>query len=90
MRVADDLFVHLPGTTSTRAPTEGEVFDDEALAATGLEVVDKSSAGGGGSQEEQLLRAMSVNFQKHQALHRARLDKAKFRRAAADKAGGGS
>ena len=86
LKVADDLFVHLPGTASTRVPTEGEVFDDKALAAAGLEVVDEPSAGGGGSQEEQLLRAMSVNFQKLQALHRARLDKAKSRMAAADKA----
>ena len=64
LKVADDLFVHLPGTAGTRAPTEGEVFDDEALAAAGLEVVDEPSAGGGGSREEQLLRAMRINFQK--------------------------
>ena len=69
MKVSDDLFVHLPGTASTRAPTEGEVFDDEALAAAGLEVVDEPSTGGDSSQEEQLLRAMSANFQKLQALH---------------------
>ena len=80
------MFVHLPGTASTRAPTEGEVFDDEALATAGLQVVDEPSADGGGSQEEQLLRAMSVNFQKLQALHRARLDKAKSRMASTDKA----
>nr|XP_020156260.1 uncharacterized protein LOC109741581 [Aegilops tauschii subsp. strangulata] len=86
LKVGNDLFVHLPGTASTRAPAEGEVFDDEALATTGLQVVDEPSASGGGSQEEQLLRAMSVNFQKLQALHRARLDKAKSRMAVADKA----
>ena len=62
MKVGNDLFVHLLGTASTRAPTEGEVFDDEALASAGLQVVDEPSAGGGGSQEEQLLRAMSTNF----------------------------
>ncbi|KAM3410375.1 hypothetical protein ACQJBY_002530 [Aegilops geniculata] len=86
LKVSDDLFVHLPGTASTGAPVEGEVFDDEVLAATGLEVVDEPSAGGGGSQEEQLLRAMSANFQKLQTLHRARLDKAKSRMAVVDKA----
>ena len=86
LRVSDDLFILLPGSTSTRAPTEGEVFDDEVLAAAGLDVVDEASAGGGGSQEEQLLRAMSANFQKLQALHCARLDKAKSRMAAVDKA----
>ena len=67
-------------------PTNGEVFDDEVLAAPGLEVVDEPSTGGGGSQEEELLRGMSANFQKLQALHRARLDKAKSRMAAVDKA----
>ena len=45
LKVADDLIVHLPGMASTRAPTEGEVFDDEALASAGLQVVDEPSAG---------------------------------------------
>ena len=36
LRVSDDLFVHLPGTASTGAPIEGEVFDEEVLAAAGL------------------------------------------------------
>nr|XP_020177560.1 cuticle collagen 40-like [Aegilops tauschii subsp. strangulata] len=40
LKVGDDLFVHLPGTAGTRAPAEGEVFDDEALATAGLQVVD--------------------------------------------------
>ena len=51
----DDLFVHLPGASSSRAPVEGEVFDEEVLAAAGLEVVDEPSTGGDGSQEEWLL-----------------------------------
>nr|XP_020167124.1 fibrous sheath CABYR-binding protein-like [Aegilops tauschii subsp. strangulata] len=80
------LFIRLPGTTSTRAPAKGEVFDDEALAIAGLQDVDEPSAGGGGSQEEQLLRVMSANFQKLQALHHARQDKVKSRMAAVDKA----
>ena len=86
LKVSDDLFVHLPGTASIGAPAEGDVFDDEVLAAAGLEVVDKPSAGGSGSQEERLLQAMSVNFQKLQALHRARLDKANSRMVVVDKA----
>ena len=86
LKVSDDLFVHLPGTASTGAPVEGEVFDDEVLAATGLEVVDEPSTGGGGSQEERLLQAMGANFQKLRALHRARLDKAKSRMAVVEKA----
>ena len=66
------------------APAEGEVFDDEALAAAGLEVVNEPITGGGGSEEEQLLRAMSANFQKLQAPHRAHQDKVKSRTAAVD------
>ena len=84
LKVGDDLFVHLPGASSSRAPIEGEVFDEEVLAAAGLEVVDEPSTGGDGSQEERLLQAMSANFQKLQALHRARLDKAKSRMAVVD------
>ena len=49
LKVSDDLFVHLPGASSTRAPIEGEVFDDKVLAAAGLEIVDEPSAGGDGS-----------------------------------------
>nr|XP_040256265.1 uncharacterized protein LOC120973990 [Aegilops tauschii subsp. strangulata] len=40
LRVGDDLFVCLPGTAVTRAPAEGEVFDDEALATAGLQALD--------------------------------------------------
>nr|XP_045089228.1 uncharacterized protein LOC120973986 [Aegilops tauschii subsp. strangulata] len=64
------------GTTDTRAPAEGEIFDDEALATAGLQVVNEPSASSGGPQEEHLLRAMGANFQKLQALHRACQDKA--------------
>nr|XP_020194064.1 tol-Pal system protein TolA-like [Aegilops tauschii subsp. strangulata] len=48
LKVSGDLFVHLPRTASTRAPTEREVFEDEVLAVAGLEaksrmvVVDKA------------------------------------------------
>ena len=86
LRVSDDLFVHLPGASSTRTPVEGEVFDDEVLAAAGLEVVDEPIVGGDGSREERLLHAMGASFRKLQALHRARLDKAKSRMATVDKA----
>ena len=49
LRVGDDMFVRLPGMVSTRAPAEGEVFDDEVLATAGLQVVDEPSTGDGDS-----------------------------------------
>ena len=64
----------------------GEVFNDEVLAAAGLEVVDEPSVGGDGSQEERLLQAMGANFRRLQALHRARLDKVRYRTAVTEKA----
>ena len=86
LKVGDDLFIHLPGASSSRAPAEGEVFDGEVLAATGLEVVDEPGVGGDGSPEEQLFRAMGANFRKLQALYRVRLDKVKSRTATVDQA----
>ena len=62
------------------------MFDDEVLAAAGLEVVDEPIVGGDGSQEERPLHAMGASFRKLQALHRARLDKAKSRTAVVEKA----
>jgi hypothetical protein len=56
---------------STRAPSEGEFFDEEVLAAAGLKIVDEPRTSGG-SKEEQLLLAINDNFQKLQALHRGR------------------
>nr|XP_040258352.1 uncharacterized protein LOC120975722 [Aegilops tauschii subsp. strangulata] len=82
LKVSDDLFIHLPGTASTRAATEGEVFADEGLAAAGLEVVDEPSAVGSGSQEQQLLWAMSANFQKLQELVLKQADVEKAQEAA--------
>ena len=84
--MGDDLFVHLPGASSSRVPAEGEVFDGEVLAATKLEVVEESGVGGDGSPEEQLFRAMGANYRKLQALYRVRLDKVKSRMATVDQA----
>ena len=85
LKVGDDLFVHLPGASS-RAPAEGEVFDGEVLAATGLEVVGEPGVGGDGSPEEQLFRAMGANFQKLQAHNRVRQVMVKSRTATMDQA----
>nr|XP_020170748.1 A-kinase anchor protein 5-like [Aegilops tauschii subsp. strangulata] len=62
LKVGADLFIRLPGTADTKAPAEGEVFDDEALATAGFQVVDEPSASGGGSQEEQLLPSRERQF----------------------------
>ena len=86
LKMGDDLFIHLPGASSSRAPAGWEVFDGEVLSATGLEVVDEPGVGGDGSPEEQLFRAMGANFRKLQVLYRARLDKVKSRMATVDNA----
>ena len=49
LRVGDDLFIHLPGASRTKAPIKGEVFDAEVLTAAGLKVVEEPSVGGDGS-----------------------------------------
>ena len=85
LRVSEDLFVHLLGVSSTRAPFEGEVFDEETLVAARLEVIDETGIGGAGSQEEQLLQAMGASLRKLQALHHARLDKSKSWTAVVEK-----
>ena len=61
LKAGDNLFVRIPGTASTEVPVEGETFDGDVVAAV-------SSSG---PKEEQLLQAMSDNFQNLQALHRA-------------------
>ena len=62
LKIGDVLFVSIPGTASTRAPVEGEVFDEEVIATVGLKVVDEPSTSSNGSKEDQLLQAMSINF----------------------------
>jgi hypothetical protein len=64
LKIGDNLFVSIPGTASTGVPIEGEAFDEEVIAAAGLKVVDEPSASSSGSKEDQLLQAMSDNFQK--------------------------
>ena len=55
----------MPGTASTGVPVEGETLDQDIIAAT------SSSE----PKEEQLLQAMSDNYQKLHALYRAQKDK---------------
>nr|XP_040249543.1 tol-Pal system protein TolA-like [Aegilops tauschii subsp. strangulata] len=71
------------------AEAEANKIAAEEATKTADEDAAKGPAGEAGKatvKVEQLLRGMSANFQKLQALHRARLDKAKSRMAAVDKA----
>ena len=75
LKVGNNLFVSIPGTASIGVPTEGETFDEDIIAAAGLEIVDEPSASSGQSEEEKLLQAMNSNFQKLHTLHHARKEK---------------
>ena len=86
LKIGDNLFVSISGTASTGAPTEGEAFDEEVIAAARLKVLDEPSASSSGSKEDQLLQAMSDNFQKLQALHRTRKEKLDSRAAVVEAA----
>ena len=66
---------------STRAPTEGEVFDEEVIVAAELKIVDEPCASSSGSKEDQILQAMSDNFQKLHTLHHTRKEKLDSRAA---------
>nr|XP_040251879.1 uncharacterized protein LOC120968926 [Aegilops tauschii subsp. strangulata] len=81
LKIGDDLFVSILGIASTKAPAEGEVFDEGVIAAAGLTVVDEPGTSSSSSKEDQLLQAMSGNCQKFQALHRARKEKLNSRMA---------
>jgi hypothetical protein len=41
LKVGDDLFISLTGTSSIGAPVEGEALDDEIITAAGVEVIDE-------------------------------------------------
>jgi hypothetical protein len=86
LKVGDNLFIIIPGTASTRVPTEGEIFVEVVITAAGLKIVDEPRASSSGSEEEQLLQAMSNNFQKLQALYRARKEKLDSRAAVTEAA----
>nr|XP_020147570.1 nucleolar and coiled-body phosphoprotein 1-like [Aegilops tauschii subsp. strangulata] len=89
LKIGEDLFVTIPGTASTGAPAEGEVFDEEFIVAAGLQVVNEPSASSGSSKEDQLLQAISSSFHKLQALHRAHKEKLDSRMAVIEAAEAG-
>nr|XP_020194970.1 tol-Pal system protein TolA-like [Aegilops tauschii subsp. strangulata] len=69
LKVGYDLFIRLPGTADTRAPAEGEVFDDEALATAGLQdkVISRTAA----------VDKAEADFQERIAQMQVRFDKAR-------------
>jgi hypothetical protein len=81
LKVGDNLFVSIPGTASSGVPTEGEIFDEDIIAAAGLKIIEEPCASSSKYQEEQLLQAMSINYQKLQALHRTQKEKLDSRAA---------
>lgn len=71
LKVGDNLFVSIPGTASTVAPTREETFDEDIITTAGLNIVDEPLASSSGTKEEQLLKAITNNFRQLQALHRS-------------------
>src|SRR3954469_25587042 len=47
LKAGDGVFITLPWSSMSRAPVEGESFDEEVLASTGLTLVDAPSSSGG-------------------------------------------
>ena len=80
MKAGDGIFIKLPWASSSRAPVEGEAFDEELLASAGLSLVDAPSSSSGEPEEEQLLRKLL-------SLYRARQAKLASREALVARAG---
>nr|XP_020151684.1 uncharacterized protein LOC109736877 [Aegilops tauschii subsp. strangulata] len=77
LKVGGDLFAHLLGTAGTRAPAEGEVFDDEVLAVVGLEALHRARLDKANSREaeadleERVAEAQAWFRQAHEELKAA-------------------
>ena len=80
LKAGDGVFIKLPWASSSRAPVEGETFDEEVLASAGLTLVDAPSSSSGEPEEERLLRKLL-------SLYRARQAKLESREALVAKAG---
>ena len=80
LKAGDGVFIKLPWASSSRAPVEGETFDEELLASAGLMLVDAPSSSSGEPEEEQLLRKLV-------SLYRARQAKVESREALVAQAG---
>ena len=47
LKAGDGIFIKLPWASSSRAPVQGEAFDEEVLASAGLSLVDAPSSSSG-------------------------------------------
>ena len=79
LKAGDGVFIKLPWASSSRAPVEGETFDEELLASAGLSLVDAPSSSGKPEEEQRLRKLLS--------LYRARQAKLASREALVAKAG---
>ena len=80
LKAGDGVFIKLPWASSSRAPIEGEIFDEELLASAGLSLVDAPSSSSDEPEEERLLRKLL-------SLYRARQAKLESREALVARAG---
>ena len=67
LKAGDGFFIKLPWASSSRAPIEGEIFDEELLASAGLTLVDAPSSSSGEPEEEQQLRKLLSLYRARQA-----------------------
>ena len=67
LKAGNGIFIKLPWASSSRAPVEGETFDEELLASAGLSLVDAPSSSSGEPEEEQLLRKLLSLYRTRQA-----------------------
>src|SRR5918994_2015402 len=67
LKAGDDIFIKLTWASSSRAPVEGETFDEEVLASAGLSLVDAPSSSSGEPEEEQLLQKLLSLYRTRQA-----------------------
>ena len=67
LKAGDGVFIKLPWASSSRAPVEGETFDEEVLASAGLALVDVPSSSSNESEEERLLRKLLSLYRARQA-----------------------
>jgi hypothetical protein len=80
VRVGENVYVNLPWTAGSRAPTEEDVVDEEIIVAAGVQLVDEPGASSSSTSEEERLLQKLLN------LHRARREKLASREALVKKA----